>query len=138
MFNSYNFSNGNTNNFCGFLSLVDSYENNKNTSNLALPPPESLEVDKENFENNIIDKFNSFHADSLKENENQSAFNDELIKEIRGIRQDIKNNFTSVASDPGSVDLNKDIYNNQIVIIYLLSVLIFVILINRFWSAFRR
>lgn len=139
MFSSYDFSYGNINRFGSLISFVDSDENNKFNSGRVFSSSKNIEVDNQNFEKNLIDKIDNFHSESLKDNESQSAFNNDLITEIRGIRQDLKNNATLMSSEnSGNVDVNNDIYNNQIVIIYLLSVLIFVILINRFWGAFRK
>lgn len=139
MFSSYDFSYGNINRFGCLISFVDSDENNKFNSERVFSSSKNIEVDNQNFEKNLIDKIDNFHSESLKDNESQFAFNNDLITEIRGIRQDLKNNATLMSSEnSGNVDVNNDIYNNQIVIIYLLSVLIFVILINRFWGAFRK
>lgn len=139
MFSSYDFSYGNINCFGSLISFVDSDENNNFNSERVFSSSKNIEVDNQNFEKNLIDKIDNFHSESLKDNESQSAFNNDLITEIRGIRQDLKNNATLMSSEnSGNVDVNNDIYNNQIVIIYLLSVLIFVILINRFWGAFRK
>lgn len=148
MLNSNYFDFGNLNSGCFILSLVDSInENNlENIENVKtipkplLPSADGIENDIKNFEKNLTSKIDDSNKQSQLELENQNKFNDELLSEIRGIRQDfLKVKNQSLQNPPGIVSdssLTK-IYDNQIVIIYLLSVLIFVILFNRFWSSFR-
>lgn len=150
MFNSNYFIFRNFDSSCFILSLVDSISDNENLVNKNenvktfpepfLPSTDGIEKNIKNFEKNLTERIEDTNKQSQLELENQNKFNDELLSEIRGIRQDfieVKNQ--SLQNPPGNVSDNSltDIYNNQIVIIYLLSVLIFVILFNRFWSSFK-
>lgn len=149
MFNSNYFNFRNFDSSCFILSLVDSINNENNVNNNEnvktfpeplLPSYDGIEKNIKNFEKNLTERIEDTNKQSQLELENQNKFNDELLSEIRGIRQDfleVKNQ--SLQNPPGNVSDNSltDIYNNQIVIIYLLSVLIFVILFNRFWSSFK-
>lgn len=159
MFYFYDFDFRNFNDFSCFIPFVGSIydENNKNDSKPVLSSTNGYKDDIKNLEKVLTEKIDSKEnlssqeienqkkelENQKQELENQKKFNDDLLKEIRGLRSvvnsrneilvDSSNNSNTNSSE----DVFNNIYENQIVIIYLLSVLIFVILFNRFWSAFK-
>ena len=152
MFYFYNFDFRSINDFGYFISFVDSIydENIKNDSKPVLSSTNGYKDDIKNLEKVLTEKIDNMNNQSKedfeiqkKEFENQKKFNDDLLQEIRGLRSDIdsRNEILVDSSNNSNINFNEDVFNNiyenQIVIIYLLSVLIFVILFNRFWSAFK-
>ena len=159
MFYFYNFDLRSINDFGYFISFVESIydENIKNDSKPVLSSTNGYKDDIKNLEKVLTEKIDNKNNQSKedfeiqkkefenqkKEFENQKKFNDDLLQEIRGFRSDIdsRNEILVDSSNNSNINFNEDVFNNiyenQIVIIYLLSVLIFVILFNRFWSAFK-